>query len=93
LDDAKDRSIKIERAWRVQNQQVWKTYATAVERVADDLSKGPPIDSDEPRWATREKLMKAEVPGIIGGASICGPHINSLKSVHASLKPKYRVRK
>ena len=56
----------------MQNLQVWKTYATALERVADDMSKGPPIDSDEPRWATREKVMKPEVPGTIGGA-LFGP--------------------
>ena len=46
-DGTSDRSIEIVKAWRIQNKQVWKRYSAAVERVAYDVSLGPPIDSEQ----------------------------------------------
>ena len=60
-----ERGIKIMKAWRVQNEQIWKTYATARERVADDVSHGPPIDSNEPPICNRAKLMQPKQDGIV----------------------------
>lgn len=44
------------------------------------MSKGPPIDSDELRWATRDRVMKPAVPGIIGGTFVGSVCVNCISS-------------
>lgn len=67
--DSTDRSIKVEKAWHVQNPEVWKTYVSARERIANDVARGPPIDSDDPRVKKRDVIMKPAIAGRIGGCS------------------------
>jgi Ca2+-binding EF-hand superfamily protein len=58
------RHINVVKAWRVQNEPLWKTFSTARERVADDVSRGPSIDSNDAPVCNRAKLMKPKQPHI-----------------------------
>jgi hypothetical protein len=87
-----DRSIKIERAWRVQNQTMWNQYSAGVERIASDISKGPPIDSDGAPGATpagcttRKTVMEPAKPGVVGGCSVGGQRLE--EAAHNGFIPK-----
>ena len=52
------RSIEVVKAWRIQNETLWKQYSAARERVADDVSRGPSIDSSDAPVCNRAKMMK-----------------------------------
>jgi hypothetical protein len=61
-----DRSTQVVRAWRLQNENIWRRYSQARERVADDVSRGPPLQSDDPPVCNRAKLMQPKKPGVVG---------------------------
>ena len=52
------RDIEVVKAWRIQNEPLWKQYSAARERVADDVSRGPPIVSNDAPVCNRAKMMK-----------------------------------
>jgi hypothetical protein len=64
---AKDnRSIEVVKAWRIQNETIWKQFSVARERVADDVSHGPPLQSNEAPVCNRAKMMKPKTIGVDG---------------------------
>jgi serine/threonine protein kinase/Ca2+-binding EF-hand superfamily protein len=62
-----DRYVNVVKAWRVQNEPLWKTFSAARERVADDVSRGPSITSNDAPVCNRPKLMKPKQRGIAVG--------------------------
>ena len=68
-DGTSDRSVAIVKAWHIQNQSIWKQYSAAVERIADDISRGPPISSDDAPVCNRAKIMRPKLPNERSGCS------------------------
>jgi serine/threonine protein kinase len=58
LTDPDDRTVNIVKAWRVQNRLVARRYATALENMADEISCGPPLASENPPVCNRAKIMQ-----------------------------------
>jgi len=58
-----DRSIELVKAWRLENAAVWRQYSQGMDRVADQISRGLPIDSDELPVLNRDAINRRTTPG------------------------------
>ena len=68
--DAADRDIQPVAAWRLENTVVWKNYSAAVETVANQISRGLPIDSPKLPVLNREAINRALGPRDCGGNAL-----------------------
>ena len=57
--------IDIKKAWRVENRDLWRRYNGGVVKIVNDISRGPPLDSEKRPKIDSDEIATYEDPQVL----------------------------